>query len=228
MKLTIVVTAYNERDTILKAIQEVKKISLEKEIIIVDNCSTDGTRDILRGLNDPLIKVVYQSDNYGYGRSIITGMDLAKGRYLFVYNSDLEYDSESVYRMMEMAEKDNLDFVFGSRLFYRRQESRLKIFLERPFYLGTIITTWLINIFYKKNFTDIIGNRFYRTESLRSLHPRSNDWAFDFEVVSKICKAGLRAAEIPVKYEPRTKGKKIKVSDIIPAIWIILKVKFFN
>lgn len=228
MKLTIVVTAYNERDTILKAIEEVKKISLEKEIIIVDNCSTDGTREILRGLNDPSIKVVYQSVNYGYGRSIITGMDLAKGQYLFVYNSDLEYDSESVYRMIDIAEKENLDMVFGSRLFYRRQESRLRIILERPFYLGTIITTWLINIFYQKNFTDIIGNRFYRTESLRRLQPQSNNWAFDFEVVSKICKTGLRVAEVPVKYTPRTKGKKIKISDIIPAIWTILKVKFFN
>lgn len=226
MKLTIVVTAYNERDTILKAVDEVKNIKLEKEIIIVDNCSTDGTREILRGLNDPSIKVVYQSINYGYGRSIITGMDLAEGQYLFVYNSDLEYDSESVYQMMDMAEKDNLDVVFGSRLFYRRKESRLSIILERPFYLGTIITTWLTNIFYKKDFTDIIGNRFYRTESLRRLQPRSNDWAFDFEVVSKICKTGLRVAEIPVKYTPRTKGKKVKAYDIIPAVLTILKIKF--
>lgn len=226
MKLTVVVTAYNERDTILKAIEEVRNIRLDKEIIIVDNCSTDGTREILRELRDPSIKIVYQSMNYGYGMSIITGMNLAKGEYLFVYNSDLEYDSESVYKMLDLAEKEKLDMVFGSRLFHRRQESRLKIILERPFYLGTIITTWLVNIFYRKNFTDIIGNRFYRIDSLRRLSPQVSGWGFDFEVVSKICKFGLRVKEIPVQYLPRTKGKKIKVYDIIPAIMIILKIKF--
>lgn len=228
MKLTVVITVYNEKDTIIKAIDEAKKIQIEKEIIVIDNCSTDGTREILRGLNDNTIKIVYQSMNYGYGMSVITGMNLAKGQYLFVHNSDLEYDPECVYGMLDLAEKENLDAVFGSRLFNRRQDSRLKILRERPFYLGTIITTGLINILYGKNFTDIIGNRFYRTESLRKVNPQVCGIGFDFEVVSKICKFNLKVKEAPIKYLPRTKGKKIKVYDIIPAVLAIIKIRFFK
>jgi len=226
MKLTVVVTVYNEKDTILKAIEEAKAITLEKEVIVVDNCSTDGTREILRNLNDPSIQVVYQSVNYGYGMSVITGMKLAKGEFLFVHNSDLEYDPECVYRMLELAEKENLDAVFGSRLFERKGEPRLKILKERPFYLGTLITTGLTNIFYKKDFTDIIGNRFYRTEALRKINPQIARIGFDFEVVSKLCKYGFKIKEVSVKYNPRIIGKKIKIYDIFPALMTMFKIKF--
>jgi glycosyltransferase involved in cell wall biosynthesis len=226
MKLTVVVTVFNEKDTILKAIEEAKSINLEKEIIVVDNCSTDGTREILRSLNDPAVHVVYQSVNYGYGMSVITGMNLARGEFIFVHNSDLEYDPECAPRMLEVAEKDALDAVFGSRLLSRKDESRLKILKERPFYLGTFITTGLANIFYGKKFTDIIGNRFYRTSSLRKLAPQVRKIGFDFEVVSKLCKHGFKVEEVPVRYSPRTKGKKIKAYDIIPAVLTMIKIKF--
>lgn len=226
MKLTIVVTVYNEKDTILKAIEEARGLDIEKEIIVVDNCSTDGTREILRGLNDSSITIVYQSKNYGYGESVITGMNLAHGEYLYVHNSDLEYDPRCVYEMIELSEKEELDAIFGSRLLARHGESRLKIFKERPFYLGSFITTFLTNLFYHRNFSDIIGSRFYRTDTLRRISPRVGGIGFDFEVVSKLCKYGYKIKEIAVSYSPRTKGKKIKAHDIIPAVWMMLKVKF--
>lgn len=226
MKLTVVVTVYNEKNTILKAIEEAKKIQIDKEIIVVDNCSTDGTREILRNLNDNGIKVVYQSMNYGYGTSVVTGANLAQGEYLFIHNSDLEYDPVCIYEMLEAAEKENLDVVFGSRLINRRNESLLKILKERPFYLGTFITTFLINLFYGRKFADIIGNRLYRTVSLRKLNPQETGIGFDFEVVSKLCRYGYKIKEMPVKYSPRTKGKKVKVYDIVPAILTIFKVRF--
>lgn len=228
MKLTVVVTVYNEKSTIAKSIEEAKKIKADKEIIVIDNCSTDGTREILRGLNDGDIKIVYQSRNYGYGMSVITGMNLASGEYLFIHNSDLEYDPACVYEMLDYAESENLDVIFGSRLLSRKNEPIFRIFKERPFYLGTIITTALINFFYGKNFSDIIGNRFYKTSSLKKLNPQDPGIGFDFEVVSKLCRFGYRIKEIPVKYSPRTKGKKVKVYDIFPAILTILKVKLFG
>ena len=226
MKLTIVVTVYNEKDTITKAIEEAKKIQLDKEIIIIDNCSTDGTREILRGLNDGSLKIVYQSKNYGYGTSVVTGANLAQGDYLFIHNSDLEYDPACVYEMLEAAEKEGLDVVFGSRLIARRNESFLKILRERPFYLGTFITTFLINLFYGRKFSDIIGNRLYRTDSLKKVNPQEHAIGFDFEVVSKLCKYKYKIKEMPVKYCPRVKGKKVKVYDIIPAILTIFKIRF--
>ena len=226
MKLTIIVTVYNEKDTILKAIEEAKSLDIEKQIVIVDNCSTDGTREILRGLNDSSITVVYQSKNYGYGESVITGMNLAQGEYLYVHNSDLEYDPRCVYEMVELSDKEGLDAVFGSRLLKRKGESKFKILQERPFYLGTFITTSLTNIFYCKSFSDIIGTRFYRTTALKRINPQVKGIGFDFEVVSKLCKYGYRIKETAVNYFPRTKGKKIKAYDIIPAVWMMLKIKF--
>jgi hypothetical protein len=153
-------------------------------------------------------------------------MRLAKGEYLYVHNSDLEYDPSCVYEMVELSEKENLDAVFGSRLLKRRGESRLKILIERPFYLGTFIMTFLTNIFYHKDFSDVIGTRFYRTESLRRIDPQMKRIGFDFEVVSKLCKYGYKIQEAAVSYFPRTKGKKVKVHDIIPAVWMMLKIKF--
>jgi glycosyltransferase involved in cell wall biosynthesis len=227
MKLTIVITVFNEKNTIVRAIEEAKNIAIEKEIIVVDNFSTDGTREILRGLNDDSIKIVYQSRNYGYGMSIITGMNLSRGEFVYVHNSDLEYDLNCVYAMLDLAEKDKLDAVFGSRLYNRIKEGRFKILRERPFYLGTMVTTKLANIFYGKNFTDIIGSKFYRTASLRKINPQlASIGSFDFEVVSKLCKYSFKVKETPVKYSPRALGKKIRVYDIVPAVLTMLKIKF--
>lgn len=228
MKLTVVVTVYNERNTIIRAIQAAKDLAVEKEIIVVDNCSTDGTRELLRSMNDPAVRVVYQPVNYGYGMSVITGIKMAKGEFLFVHNSDLEYDPVCVHGMLERSEKEGLDAVFGSRLIGRRGESVFKILRERPFYLGTIIVTGLANLFYGRDFTDVIGNRFYRTASVRKVDPRARGIGFDFEVVSKLCRAGMKIAEVPVNYRSRTEGKKVKVYDIIPAVLIMFRVKFFG
>ncbi|MFA5275685.1 MAG: glycosyltransferase family 2 protein [Candidatus Omnitrophota bacterium] len=227
MKLTVVVTVFNERETILKAIEQVKGLNLEKQIIVVDNCSTDGTREILRSLHDPALEIVYQSTNCGYGRSVSLGVELACGEYVYVHNSDLEYDPVCVYEMLNLAEKEGFDAIFGSRLLNRKNESKLKILQERPFYLGTIITTFLANLLYGKNFTDIIGTRFYRAEAFKKIKPKISTIGFDFEVVSKLCKGGFKIKELPVNYKPRTMGKKkVKVYDIIPAVLTMLKVKF--
>lgn len=128
--------------------------------------------------------------------------------------------------MVELSEKEGLDAVFGSRLLKKQNESKFKILKERPFYLGTLITTFLTNIFYHKNFSDVIGTRFYRTQALKKINPQISGIGFDFEVVSKLCKYDYKIKEVTVDYSPRTKGKKIKVYDIIPAVWMMFKIKF--
>ena len=227
MKLTVIVTVFNEHETILKAIEQVKNLDVDKQIIIIDNCSTDGTREILKSIDDPDLQIVYQPLNYGYGRSVTQGVELAQGEYAYVHNSDLEYDPSCVYEMLKVSEKEGLDAVFGSRLINRTNESKFKILKERPFYLGTIITTFLINLLYARNFTDIIGNRFYRVSAFRKANSRVNGIGFDFEIVSKLCKNNFKVKEIPVSYKPRSTGKKkIKIYDIIPAVMAIFKVRF--
>jgi len=232
LKLTVIVTVYNEKNTILEAIRQAKDLKIDKEIIVVDNCSTDGTRELLKSLNDDSVKIVYQPQNYGFGQSVLTGAALASGEFIYVQYSDLEYDIECVYRMLDVAQKENLDVVFGSRLYDIKKGffSSFRILKQRPYYLGTLITTFLINIFYSKKFTDIIGVRLYRASGFKKFEIESRYMGFDFEVVSRVCKSGFRVKEVPVSYKPRKarEGKKIKVWDILPALKMIFKVKFFD
>ncbi len=227
LKLSIIITCFNEKNTILKSIDEAKKVSVEKEIIVIDNASTDGSRELLSDLKDSGIKIVFQPKNFGYGQSVKTGAELSRGDFIYVHYSDLEYDIECVYRMLAIAEKDSLDVVFGSRL-YENKKSPIALIKERPYYAGTIATTFMINLFYGKHFTDIIGTRLYKASSFKKLDIESTGMSFDFEVVSLVCKKGLKMCEVPVKYKPRStrEGKKIKAMDIIPAILTILKLKF--
>ena len=230
MKLSVIITCFNEKDTILRAIHEAQSLKIDKEIIIIDNCSTDGSREILKTIDDGSVKIVFQPKNYGFGESVKKGVSLAKGEFMYVHYSDLEYNIECVYRMLEIAEKESVDVVFGSRFYGKNIYERLQLTRKRLFYLGTLITTFLINLFYGRKFTDIIGTRFYRATSFRKLSVKSSNIAFDFEAVSRLCKAGHRILEVPVSYKPRSsrEGKKVKATDIVPALMAIFKVKFLG
>ncbi len=117
MKLSVIVTCFNEKNTILRAIQEAQSLEMDKEVIIIDNYSTDGSREILKNIYDGSVKVVFQPKNYGFGESVKKGVSLAKGEFIYVHYSDLEYNIECVYRMLEIAEKESVDIVFGSRFY---------------------------------------------------------------------------------------------------------------
>lgn len=231
MKLSIIVTVFNERNTIAQAVAEAKAVNVEKEIIIIDNCSTDGTKEILSNLHDRSTRIIYQSKNLGFGASVKKGAELANGDFLYVQYADLEYDIQCVYQMLDLAEKQQLDAVLGSRLYGLdwRLRSLTHILRNRPFYLGTILTTLMINKFYNKHFTDIIGTRFYRTNTFRKLRLASNGISFDFEVISRMCKTRCKINEVPVTYKARgaKQGKKVKAIDIVPAVVTILKLRIF-
>ena len=231
MKLTIFIGCFNEKRTILKAIDEAKALKIEKEIIVIDNCSTDGTKEILENLkNDKALRIIFHTENMGAGYSGYEGMRLAQGDYFYGPGADLEYKMEDVYRMINKIESDNLDVVFGSRILDRKGISKVELIKERPFWLGTIIATFLINILYGRHFTDIIATKLIKPDVLKQCHCRANNQAFEFELVSKLCKGGFKIGEIPVWYKPRThkEGKTIRVFDMVPAIFAILRVKFFG
>jgi len=231
VKLTILIACFNEKPTILKAIEQAKQINIDKEIIVIDNCSTDGTREILKALeNDKALKIILHSKNMGSGYSGREGIQLAQGDYLYGPGADLEYKMEDVYKMMEKIEKEKLDSVFGSRLADRKGVSVWTLIKERPYWVGTIIATFLINLLYRRNFTDIIATKLIKTDILKKLNCQANNQASEFELVSNLCKYGCKIGEVPVYYKPRThkEGKTIKAWDMIPAIWAIIKVKFFE
>jgi len=230
VKLTILIACFNEKPTILKVIDEAKKIELDKEIIIIDNCSTDGTKEILEGLKDDTsLKIIRHPKNFGVGYSIMEGVSIAQGEYFYSPCADLEYKMDDVYKMMEKIEKENLDAIFGSRLLDKKDIPVWKLIKERPYWLGTIIATFLINLFYRKNFTDVIAVKSIKTDILKKLNCRAYNQAHEFEVVSRLCKQGYKIGEVPVWYKARThkEGKKIKAIDMIPAIIQMFKVKFF-
>jgi glycosyltransferase involved in cell wall biosynthesis len=231
MKLTILISCLNEKPTILQVIEEAKAINMDKEIIVIDNCSTDGTREILEGLkNDKALKIILHAKNMGSGYSALEGNRIAEGDCLYGACADAEYKVEDVYKMIALMERDNLDAVFGSRLLEKRNTSTIRLIKERPYWLGTIISTFLINLFYGKNFTDVIATKLIKIEILKKLNLEAHDQAFEFELVSKLCKKGYKIGEVPVWYKPRThkEGKTMRAIDIIPAVWAILKIKIFS
>lgn len=231
MKLTILIGCFNEKRTILKAIEEAKKLNIDKEIIVIDNCSTDGTKELLEGLkNDKSLKIILHSKNMGAGYSGHEAVYLALGDYFYAPGADLEYKMEDVYRMIEKLEGENLDVVFGSRLLDRKDVSKLQLVKERPYWLGTIIATFLINLLYCRDFTDVIAPKLTKTNILKKLNCKANNQAFEFELVSRLCKRGYKIQEIGVWYKPRThkEGKTIRAVDMIPALLAIFRVKIFG
>lgn len=230
MKLTVLILVFNEAKTVLQAIEDARKIPVDsKEIIIIDNCSTDGARELLEGINDTSIRIIFQEKNLGAGNSIKVGLREAKGEFIYVHHSDLEYDYRFAVNMLNVAEKNNHDAVFGSRI-ANKKYSTVSLIRERPEYLATIIATFLVNHWYGRNFTDIIGSRLYRTEVIRRIPPTSNGMGAEFEHVSKMCKAGLKIGEIPIGYKPRTNrnDKKIKSYNMLNAFFYLFKVRYFE
>lgn len=232
MKLTIMIGCFNEQRTILKAIEEARAVNVDKEIIVIDNCSTDGTREILQGLKeDSELRIILHSKNMGANYSGREGASLARGDYFYAPGADLEYKMGDVCRMVKEVEGKGLDAVFGSRLLDRKGVSKINLIKERPYWLGTLIVTFLVNLLYRRKFTDIIGTKLVKTSILKSLVRKENGPASgELELVSKLCKIGCKIKEIPVWYKPRTheEGKTIRALDMLPAIWAILIVKIFG
>ena len=229
MKLTILIFCFNEKATIASAIEQAKQVAVDKEIIVIDNCSTDGTGEILKSYeNDGVLKIIIHDKNLGAGYSVREGITLAQGEYFYAPGADLEYRMEDVYKMVRKLEDERLDGIFGSRLLGREDISRLQLIKERPYWLGTIIATSLINLFYGRKFTDVIATKLIKTNILRGLGCQITNEASEFELVSRLCKKGYKIGEVPVWYKARShkEGKTIRAIHMFPALWAILRIKF--
>jgi len=231
-KITYLIPVYNEIRTVRRAIEDIINLKYSnKEIIIIDNGSTDGSQKIINTFKkNKIIKIVLRKNNLGYGKTIEEGIKKASGDYIFIQYADLEYDYKISTKMIQLAEKDQLDIIIGSRLKKALKTKTIKIIIKKPAYLATIICTFLINKFYNKNFTDIIGGKFYKTNSVKKIPINSYHAGFDFEFFSRICKKKLKIRELFIKYKPRENSaeKKIKFYHMINALYEIFKVKFFE
>ena len=225
-KITYLIPVFNEYKTVGKAINNIKKINYpKKEILVIDNGSTDGSQNIIKKIRG--IKKILRKKNLGEGKTHQEAFKKATGKYLFRYDSDLEYDHLRSIHMLKFAEKNNLDVIFASRL--KKKQNIIKVLIKRPAYIATYICTFLINKFYNKKFNDIIGTKLYKVKVIKKIPITSFHQGFDFSHTSKILKMKLKIGEIFIKYKPRKEGKaKIKFYHMFNAIYEIFKVKFFN
>ena len=231
MSITFLIPIYNEVKTVRKAIEETIKLDVpSKEIVIIDNNSTDGSKDIINEYRDKEnIHIIFQNKNLGFGNSIQDGFLKSSHDFIYIQYGDLEYDINTSIEMLKLIKKKNLDVVFASRLKdINTFQGIFKKLIKKPSYLATLFCTFLVNLLYNKNFTDIIGTRLYRRETLLPIIPKTSGQGFDFELASLISKKNLNVEEVFIDYVPRKNSseKKIKFYHIINAIYGILKVKF--
>ncbi|MCR4407706.1 MAG: glycosyltransferase family 2 protein [Anaerolineae bacterium] len=225
MKLSVIMAAYNEKDTILHALDRVQSADIgswEKEIIIVDNCSTDGTRELLQGLKqDGNLRIIFQPRNMGKGTSIRTAIPHCTGDYSIIQDADLEYDPAEWPRLLEKALAENLDAVYGSRTLGGQAS-----YIYAQNYWGVRFLTWLTNLLFGTNYTDVAtACKMVRTRVLQSLNLTCSGFDLDFELSNKLGKNGYRVGEVPITYRPRSveEGKKIRPKDGLRALWVILR-----
>lgn len=225
MKLTVIIPAYNEVGTIFEVIKRVKEVSSDKEIIVVDDGSTDGIRNILKERRDG-VKVLFHDTNKGKGAAIRTAIPHITGDIVIIQDADLEYDPSEYPRLIAPILDGKADVVYGSRLM--GGPHRVLFYWHS---LGNKIVTTLSNIFTDLNLSDMeTGYKVFRAEVLKKIKIESNRFGFEPEITAKIAKIGCRIYEVPISYWGRdyTEGKKIKWKDGVAAIYWIIKYNLFR
>ena len=222
--LSIVIPCYNEKDNIEKIIKKVLASNVpNKEIIIVDDCSTDGTREILKEKIKPLVsKIIYHKENQGKGAALRTGFKKATGDFIIIQDADFEYNPNEYYKLLKPLIKDEADVVYGSRFLNSKAKGYKKNIIANKF------LTRLSNLFTHLHLTDMeTCYKVFKREIIQSIEIKENRFGFEPEITSKIAKQKVRVKEIQISYNPRTKkeGKKINYKDGIRAIFCILKYR---
>ena len=231
MKLSIVIPVYNEKKYIREIVKQVREVNLpgiEKEIIIVDDYSTDGTRDILQNvLIKEVAQVVYHEGNMGKGAALRTGFQYASGDVVIIQDADLEYDPTEYGKLLKPILDGKADAVYGSR-FVGSEPHRVLFFWH---YLGNKLLTLLSNMFTNLNLTDMeTCYKMFRKEVLDSIQIEQNRFGFEPEITAKLARGNWRIYEIGISYSGRNyaEGKKIKWQDGVQALWCILKYNLFS
>jgi glycosyltransferase involved in cell wall biosynthesis len=224
LKLSIVIPVYNEKDTLLTLLDRVLETPYEKEILIVDDRSTDGTRELLQGYEHPVVRKFYHEVNQGKGAALRTAIGHATGDIVLIQDADLEYDPSEYPRLIQPIEDDLADVVYGSR--FLGGPHRVLFYWH---YLGNQVLTTFSNMLTNLNLTDMeTCYKVFRREVIQSIPLRSNRFGFEPEVTAKIARRGYRVYETPISYHGRTyaEGKKIGWRDGVNAIWTILRYHF--
>ncbi|MBF0245998.1 MAG: glycosyltransferase family 2 protein [Planctomycetes bacterium] len=226
--LSVVIPCYNERSTIRNIIHAVKESPVgRREIIVVDDCSTDGPREILKGLESEGVRVVYHSHNMGKGAALRTGITEATGDIVVIQDADLEYDPREYPRLMKPIVEGKADVVYGSR-FMGSDAHRVVYFWHM---VGNKLLTLLSNMLTNINLTDMeTCYKMFRREVIQSIHIEEDRFGFEPEITAKLVRRRMSIYEVGISYYGRTyeEGKKIGWRDGLRAVYAILKYNLFR
>jgi len=228
LNLSVIIPVFNERETVEEIIRRVQavQVGLDKEIIIVDDASQDGTRQILENLEAPNLKILYHSKNKGKGAALRTGFSHTKGDIILIQDADLEYNPQDYPKLLEPILDGRADVVYGSR--FLGSPHRVLLFWH---YVGNKILTTLSNMISNLNLNDMeTCYKVFKREVLERIKLKSNRFGFEPEFTIKVAKLKYRIYEVPISYSGRdySEGKKIGWKDGIAAIFHIIRYKFFN
>lgn len=231
MKLSVLIPAYNEVNTLEEAIRRVRGVRLPKEIIVVEDGSTDGTRELLMRLAgeakpapDPLndLKVLFQPKNQGKGAAVRSALSHVTGDVVVIQDADLEYDPRDYMRLLEPILSGQADVVYGTR-FYGGGPHRVLFFWH---YLGNQLLTLVSNVLTNLNLTDMeVGYKVFKSEVLKNINLKSDRFGFEPEITMKVAKKQCRVYEVPISYHGRTyaEGKKITWKDGIATFYTLIR-----
>ncbi|PIN86246.1 glycosyl transferase [Candidatus Woesearchaeota archaeon CG10_big_fil_rev_8_21_14_0_10_44_13] len=228
MKLSIVIPVYNEEKTIDEVIRRVQDVDLggiKKEIIIVDDFSTDRTRAILKKIKDKDIRVFYNEKNRGKGASVREGFSRATGDFIIIQDADMEYDLNDYHKLLQPLLQGKADVVYGSR-FMAKHKARYRLY-----YLGNLLISLVASVLFMKRITDVeTCYKVFRKDVIKSLGLKANRFELEPEITAKVVKKGYNIIEVPIHYKCRSfdEGKKISWRDGVKAIYYLLKYRFVD
>jgi glycosyltransferase involved in cell wall biosynthesis len=223
LRLSVVIPVYNEVHTIEKIIDLVRAVPIDKEIIIIDDCSSDGSRELLRGLSASDTKVLFHEKNMGKGAALRTGFKHVTGDYLIVQDGDLEYDPQEYTELMKPVLEGKATVVYGSRFLGKPENMRLFN------YWANKSLTLLTRLLYKARISDMeTCYKLMRSDLIKGVTIESDRFNFEPEITAKLLRRGARICEVPISYRGRNfeQGKKIKWHDGFSAVWTLIKYRF--
>jgi glycosyltransferase involved in cell wall biosynthesis len=220
--LSVIVPVYNEVNTVRSILEKVNSVNIDKEIIVVDDGSSDGTERILKDIRLDNMKIIHHSRNRGKGAAFLTGLTNASGEFVIIQDADLEYDPAEYLKLMDEIKKGACDIVLGARFMKGYYGS----FVPR---FGNRFLTNLLNFLFGVSLNDCFTcYKMFRRDTINTLNLKEQSFTIETEIIAKALKKGLRITEVPISYRPRSyrEGKKIRLKDGVHAVISILKYRF--